>query len=68
MRITIQTGNEAGRGYTVDHEMTAGRAADNDIVLTDSDISSYHARFRPNGSGIKVSDSGSRNGTFVFRP
>ena len=65
MRITIQTGNEAGRGYTVDHEMTAGRAVDNDIVLTDADISAYHARFRPNGSGIEVSDSGSRNGTFV---
>lgn len=66
MRIVVRAGNEAGQSFSIDREVTAGRAPDNDIVLSDADVSSYHARLTPSSGGvIEISDSNSRNGTFV---
>lgn len=65
MRIIIRSGNEAGREFEITHEMTVGRAAENEIALSNPDVSSYHARLVPTPAGIELTDSGSRNGTFV---
>ncbi len=65
MRIVVRAGNEAGQDFSIEREVTAGRAADNDIVLSDADVSSYHAHLAPKDGGIEVTDSNSRNGTFV---
>lgn len=65
MRITIRTGNEAGHEFSITKEMTVGRAAENEVVLTNADVSSYHARLTPRDGGVELTDSGSRNGTFV---
>jgi hypothetical protein len=46
--------------------VTAGRAAENEIVLTrDEFASSTHARFELRGSGAWVEDAGSTNGTYL---
>lgn len=42
-----------------------GRAATNDLVLTDRQISSRHAVVWIEGDDVRVEDLGSRNGTFV---
>ncbi|MCS7039658.1 MAG: FHA domain-containing protein, partial [Caldilineales bacterium] len=42
-----------------------GRAADNDVVLTDEEVSRHHAVIRWQGEEPWIEDSGSRNGTFV---
>ncbi len=65
MRIIIRSGNETGREFDITHEMTAGRAVENEIVLSNADVSSYHARFVLTPGGVELTDSGSRNGTFV---
>lgn len=56
----------------VSHEVTAagpycrvGRNADNDIVLRDDMVSSYHCAFEVGGPTITLTDHGSRNGTWV---
>ncbi len=42
-----------------------GRAADNDVVLTDAEVSRRHAVIRWQDGRPWIEDSGSRNGTFV---
>ncbi|RYG54554.1 FHA domain-containing protein, partial [bacterium] len=42
-----------------------GRAADNDVVLGDSSISSHHARLELRGGRWILTDLGSTNGTFI---
>lgn len=48
---------ERGRDYR------AGRASDNDIVIKDRRVSSYHARLSSDGDGFELADLESRNGT-----
>jgi len=42
-----------------------GRAPDNDIVVPDLSVSSYHAELRQVAGGYHIADLDSRNGTFV---
>lgn len=44
---------------------TVGRADDNSLVLRGPEISRRHARLEPDGSGWRVIDLGSTNGTWV---
>jgi hypothetical protein len=44
---------------------TLGRHRNNDIVVGDPKVSSFHARIDRSGEGFTVQDLGSRNGTFV---
>lgn len=57
-------------GVTHDLEITAermriGRAEDNDIVVPDGSVSSYHGEITLTDSGIHFHDRGSTNGTHV---
>lgn len=54
-----------GRIDLGDAVFTIGRAADNQLVLDDLQVSAYHAEIRPEGRGYHLTDLGSRNGTFV---
>jgi hypothetical protein len=45
--------------------VTVGRAGDNNIVLQDTGVSGYHARFELRGAQAFVVDQNSSNGTFV---
>ncbi|MFN0107899.1 MAG: FHA domain-containing protein, partial [Blastocatellia bacterium] len=46
-------------------ETRVGKAAQNDLVLTDASVSSTHAMISFSDDGFILSDLGSRNGTFV---
>lgn len=49
--------------YALDSSLTLGRAQDNDIVLEDSTVSSYHARISLTEQGLFLfEDLGSTNG------
>ena len=48
-----------------DQAYRIGRAADNDIVVNDRRVSSYHARLQGDGDGFTIHDLNSRNGTEV---
>lgn len=57
-------------GSTLEFELTAdrarfGRAGDNDFVITDGSVSSYHGEFLSKGDSVEVHDLGSTNGTIV---
>jgi hypothetical protein len=45
--------------------ITVGRAANNDVVVPDTTVSSFHAFFRHEDDRFFLQDAGSRNGTFV---
>lgn len=42
-----------------------GRASDNDIVITDPNVSRHHAQIEVEADGFVLKDTGSTNGTFV---
>jgi pSer/pThr/pTyr-binding forkhead associated (FHA) protein len=46
-------------------EVAIGKAAHNDVVLTDPTVSNTHAILIARGDGYSIVDLGSRNGTFV---
>lgn len=57
-------------GATHEFELTAsrarfGRAEDNDIVIPDGSVSSYHGELSLTDDGIQITDRGSTNGTHV---
>lgn len=45
--------------------ITVGRASNNDIILSDANVSKFHAYFRVDGDVVKIHDTGSTNGTRV---
>ena len=45
--------------------ITVGRTENNDLVVSDEQVSRFHAYFRPVGARVELADAGSRNGTFV---
>jgi hypothetical protein len=45
--------------------ITIGRTENNDLVVSDEQVSKFHAFFRIVGDRVELSDAGSRNGTFV---
>ncbi|HEX2280401.1 MAG TPA: DUF3662 and FHA domain-containing protein [Thermomicrobiales bacterium] len=49
----------------VSSPVRVGRAADNDLVLTDPEVSRHHARLETDGQGWRIVDLGSTNGTWV---
>jgi len=52
-------------GFSDADEVTVGRAADNDIVLTHDSISGHHAKITHQGGQWVLADLGSTNGTFL---
>lgn len=50
------------RRYPLDHDLTIGRAPDNDVVLDEPNVSRHHAVLRA-GPPASIEDLGSRNGT-----
>lgn len=60
--------DESGRAYRLDPDLAIvrlGRALDNDVVVSDSRVSRYHAQLQWTGRGWVVMDLGSTNGTSI---
>ncbi|MCB5168087.1 FHA domain-containing protein [Streptomyces bambusae] len=47
------------------HVMRIGRALDNELVVSDLQVSRHHAEFRSTGGRLEIHDLGSHNGTYV---
>jgi pSer/pThr/pTyr-binding forkhead associated (FHA) protein len=66
--VVVKRGPNAGSKFVLDRDVTtAGRHPDSDIFLDDITVSRRHAEFRRDGSGYRVIDVGSLNGTYVNR-
>ncbi len=53
------------RGASAPHAITIGRAADNDVVVSDVMASRHHARLVAAPAGMQLQDANTMNGTFV---
>lgn len=59
-----QSGPLNGQRWVIDRELILGRDATCDIIISDRQVSRYHARLRNTERGILLEDLGSKNGTF----
>jgi len=65
--LVVIYGDELGRKYTISAggEMTVGRAATNDICVSQDSVSRTHASLLVEEQGVKIRDNESTNGTYV---
>lgn len=61
----IEPHDRAGERIDVDAALTIGRAADCDLSLSDTYLSSRHARLANDQGDLSIEDLGSTNGTYV---
>jgi hypothetical protein len=59
-----QTGPLNGKRWQIEHELVLGRDPACDILVSDRQVSRYHARISPTNQGVLLEDLGSKNGTF----
>jgi hypothetical protein len=65
-RIQLTTPDGTSHEFEITAERSRiGRAEDNDIVVPDGSVSSYHGEITLTESGIHIHDRGSTNGTHV---
>lgn len=65
-QLTVKTGPTPGQIFILDKpELSIGREAGNEMVVSDADVSRKHARLILQGNAYLVEDLGSTNGTFV---
>lgn len=62
--IIAQTGPLNGQRWQMEHELVLGRDASCDIVISDRQVSRFHARLTPSDDGTLLEDLGSKNGTY----
>jgi hypothetical protein len=63
--LAVEEGPDAGQRFPLKPNTRLGRAADNEIVLRDPQISRHHAVINFTGSEYVIADLGSANGTKV---
>ncbi|MHC1740024.1 MAG: FHA domain-containing protein [Anaerolineaceae bacterium] len=63
--LIAQQGPLDGRRWSIQSEMTIGRAPECDIQISDRQVSRFHARILIGGDIIEVEDLDSKNGTFI---
>jgi pSer/pThr/pTyr-binding forkhead associated (FHA) protein len=64
-RVRVTMRGETLQEIDVDRELTIGRKPPADVVVADGEVSSKHARLRPDGDRVLVCDLGSTNGTTI---
>jgi len=62
-RLLIAPVRKRGESNAFSSMVTLGRAANNDLVLSNSNVSKFHAYLRQMGEKWMLSDANSRNGT-----
>lgn len=64
--LRIQEGKDSGREFSFDQpEVTIGRTADNDVILSDAGVSRRHVLIKSVAGRFVAQDMGSANGTQV---
>ena len=61
----VEPNDREGERIDVDRAVTIGRSADCDLSLTDTFLSSRHARLTNDEGDLSIEDLGSTNGTYV---
>src|SRR5512146_3205824 len=61
--LVAQEGPLKGQRWPVNRPMVLGREATCDVVISDRQVSRFHARLTPTPEGIILEDLGSKNGT-----
>ncbi len=59
-----QSGPLNGERWLIGQTITIGRDSACDVVISDRQVSRYHARLTPGEEGVFLEDLGSKNGTF----
>lgn len=65
IRVRLTVNGKVEREFDVDRELVLGRKPPADVVVADGQISSQHAKIRPDGTRLVVTDLGSTNGTRI---
>ena len=63
--LVVIKGDNVGLKYDLEQELTVGRDTHAGICLDDGLVSRSHAKFTPEGAGVRLFDLCSTNGTFV---
>jgi hypothetical protein len=63
--LEVESGPQFGCRFPVRREVTIGRSEENDVVLTDPQVSRRHARIVLEDGRVTIEDAGSLNGTYV---
>jgi diguanylate cyclase (GGDEF)-like protein len=63
--LVVIKGTNVGQKYDLDRELTVGREPSAGVHLDDGLVSRSHARFTPEGPGVRLFDLCSTNGTLV---
>ncbi len=64
-RLTIVGGPDTGQSYALNVQARLGRGVDNEIRLSDPQVSRNHALIQRQGDHYAIIDQGSGNGTYV---
>lgn len=65
-RLLMRTGPNPGRIFDLlEDEIRIGRGSDNDIVISEMEISREHARLNAQSGSYVIEDLGSTNGTYI---
>jgi hypothetical protein len=64
-RLAIVGGPDSGQNYALGQQTRLGRSPDNEIALTDPQVSRYHALIQRQKQEYIISDLGSGNGVYL---
>ena len=64
-RLTVVQGADTGQSFALGAQARIGRNPDNEIKLSDSQASRYHALIQRQQTSYMIIDQGSGNGTYV---
>ncbi|HUG33127.1 MAG TPA: FHA domain-containing protein [Anaerolineales bacterium] len=62
--LIAQEGPLKGQRWQLSQTIVVGRESTCDVVVSDRQISRFHARLTPSAEGVMIEDLGSKNGTF----
>lgn len=65
--LIMESGDDVGRKFTLFGDDAIGRVAENDIVIDDTAMSSYHARVKEENGRFTIIDMNSTNGVYISR-
>jgi pSer/pThr/pTyr-binding forkhead associated (FHA) protein len=64
-RLAVVGGPDSGQNYALGQQTRLGRSPDNEIALTDPQVSRYHALIQRQKQEYIISDLGSGNGVYL---
>ncbi|HFE65792.1 MAG TPA: FHA domain-containing protein [Chloroflexi bacterium] len=64
-QLVIESGKQAGKQIDLYGDATIGRVPENDIVIDDTAMSSYHARIQEENGRFTIIDLNSTNGVYI---